>query len=305
MRPQVLLFAAALATLCLPGAALAQRHSGGSSPPTAPRKLPPMPILPVSSGTGALQFSSVNYGVPAPQSITRQLQADDERTRASSLSALGAPGQYLTHGHIPYPHSVQLSFVALGSTDELDAVLTVELDQHLVTAILVPQDGDWHRVASIVFPTPFSDPTTMPSTFVRAERSLVEHTRYNAVFRGVTNFPNGDFAENQAIVRVQNGKATVAISFVDSARSCDNSKGHNGCDLTRRWLQNEPPDNHHVVLVTATGHLNGREAADPLASSNQFQMSHLRNFSCQSFVFSDSSQHFEPSANPAPCSAPH
>jgi hypothetical protein len=291
-------------TLCPPGAALAQRHSGGSSPPTAPRKPLPAPIVPVSSGTGALQFLSVNYGVPAPQSITRQLQADDERTRASSLSALGAPGQYLTHGHIPYPHSVQLSFVALGNTDELDAILTVELDQHLVSAVLVPQDGDWHRVATVVFPTPFGDPSTMPSTFVRAERSLVEHTHYNAVFRGVTKGQNGDFAENEAVLRVMNGKATIAMSFVSSARACDGSKAHTGCDLTRRWLQNEPPDDHHVVLVTGAGHLNAREAADPLASSPQFQIAHLRSFSCQSFVFSDGSQHFEPTANPAPCTAP-
>jgi len=264
-----------------------------------------MPVVPASSGMGALQFLSVNYGVPAPQSITRQLQADDERTRASSLSALGAPGQYLTHGHIPYPHSVNLSFVALGSSDELDAILTVELDQHLVSAILVPQDGDWHRVATVVFSTAFSDPATMPSTFVRAERSLVEHTHYNAVFRGVTNAPNGDFAENQAVLRVMNGKATVAISFVDSARACDTSKARTGCDLTRRWLQNEPPDDHHVVLVTATGHLSAREAADPLANSNQFQMAHLRSFSCQPFVFSDGSQHFEATANPAPCTVAH
>jgi hypothetical protein len=260
-----------------------------------------VPVVPVSSGMGALQFMAVNYGVPAPQSITRQLQAEDERTRASSLSALGAPGQYLVHGHIPFPHSVQLSFVALGSSDELDAILTVELDQHLVSAVLVPQEGDWHRVATVVYATPFSDPTTMPSTFVRAERSLVEHTRYNAVFRGVTNAPNGDFSENQAVVRVQNGHATVAISFVDSTRTCDGSKARTGCELTRRWLQNEPPDDHHVVLVTGTGHLSAREAADPLASSPQFQIAHLRSFSCQAFVFSDGSQHFEPAANPAPC----
>jgi len=301
MRSDAILFAVTVALLCPLGSAVAQRHSGQSSPPTAPHKVAPAPIVPVSSGLGALQFLSVNYGVPAPQSITRQLQADDERTRASSLSALGAPGQYLTHGHIPYPHSVQLDFVALGNGDELDAILTVELDQHLVSAILVPQDGDWHRVATVTFATPFSDPATMPSTFVRAERSVVERLRYQAVFRGQTNGQNGDFTENEALVRVQNRKATVAISFVSGARACDVNKGRVSCDVTRRWLQADPPDDHHVVLVTGTGRLNAREAADPLARSAQFQLAHLRSFSCQPFVFSDGSQRFEPMANPGPC----
>jgi hypothetical protein len=262
--------------------------------------MPQQPVA-VSSGLGPLQFIPVNYGVPAPQSITRQLQADDERTRASSLSALGAPGQYLIHGHIPYPHSVQLDFVALGNSDELDAILTVELDQHLVSAILVPQDGDWHRIATMVFPTAFSDPTTMPSTFVRAERSPIEHLRYQAVFHCVTTGQNGDYTENEALLRVLNHKANVAISFVSAARACDPTKAHAGCDLTRRWLQNDPPDDHHLTLVTAIGHLNAREAADPLARSTQFQMAHLRNYSCQPFALSDSTQHFEPTANPTPC----
>jgi hypothetical protein len=301
MRLHPSLFAVALVTLSPIGAARAQRHSGVSSPPTATHKPVPAPVFAASSGLGALQFMTVNYGVPAPQSITRQLQADDERTRASSLSALGAPPQYLSHGHIPYPRSVQLAFAALGNNDELDAILTVELDQHMVSAILVPQDGDWRRIATVVFATPFNDPTTTPSTFVRAERSLVEHTRYAAVFHGITYGQNGDFTENEARLRVEKGKATMAISFVSAARSCDASKASKGCDVVRRWLQNEPPDDHHISMVTATGHLNRRDATDALGRATGYQMAHLRTFSCQPFVFSDASEHFEPTANPLPC----
>jgi hypothetical protein len=301
MRPHAFLFAVVVATLCPVGAARAQRHSGQSSPPTASHKPSIAPVVAASSGLGALLFSPVNYGVPAPQSITRQLQADDERTRASSLSALGAPPQYLSHGHIPYPHSIKLDFAALGNSDELDAILTVELDQHLVSAILVPQDGDWHRVATMVFATPFSNPATMPSTFARAERSLLEHGRYAAVYRAIAYGPNGDYTENEAQVRVLNNKATVTISFVSGMRACDASKSQRGCDVTRRWLQNDVPDDHRLTIVTATGHLNARDAADPLARMPGYQMARLRTFSCQPFVFSDASLHFEPAANPAPC----
>jgi hypothetical protein len=295
------LVALLLGTLCPLGTAFAQRHSGISSPPTAPHKPVAAPILPVSSGLGILQFLPVNYGVPAPQSITRQLQSDDERTRASSLSALGAPPQYLSHGHIPYPRSVQLNFVALGNNDELDAILTIELDQHLLSAVLIPQDGDWHRIATVLFPTPFSDSSTTPSSFLHPERSLLEHTRYTAIYRGVANSPNGDFTENEAHLRVTNGKANIVLSFVSSARTC----AQKGCDLTHRWLQNEPPDDHHATLITATGHLNAHDVADPLAKSLAFQTAHLRIFSCQPFLFNDGSQRFEPIANAGPCTAAH
>jgi hypothetical protein len=48
------------------------------------------------------------------------------------------------------PRSIQLEFVALGTDDDLDALLTVELDQHIVTAILIPDDSNWRRIATVL-----------------------------------------------------------------------------------------------------------------------------------------------------------
>jgi len=289
-----------------PVAAWAQRHNGLSSPPTAPRRHTTSPanqtIIPVSSGMGALEFVTVNYGVPAPQSLTRQLEADDDRTRAASLSAIGAPAQYLVRGHIPYPHTTQLDLVALGPTDELDAILTVELDQHIVSAIMVPQGDNWHRVATVIDPTPFSDPRSTPATFLRIARSLIQHERYRAIYRAVTTAPNGDFTENEAQLRVLNNKAVVLISFASNERTCETAPRHLGCALTRRWLQPDPDDpGHRFILVTATGRLTPHEAAEPLADATTFQQAHLRSFSCQPYIYMDNSQHYEPTANSTPC----
>ncbi len=251
---------------------------------------------------GALQFLAVNYGVPAPQSLTRQLEADDDRTRAAALSAIGSPPQYFVHGHIPFPHSIQLSFVDLGITDELDAVLTVELDQHLVSAILAPHGDSWSRIATLTYATTFTDPTTTPATFLNIVRSLMQHERYRAVYRTTTNATNGDFTENEAHLRILNGKAVILISFVSDARICNSIGKHAGCDLTRRWLQPDPADpTQHFLLISATGHLTPHEAADPLASAPDFQMSHLHTFSCQPYTYSDTTQRYEPTANNGPC----
>jgi hypothetical protein len=301
----VTLCAVGVATLASP-TAFAQRHNGLSSPPTAPRGKGPAanakPIVPVSSGLGALQFTTVNYGVPAPQSLTRQLEADDDRTRAASLSAIGAPAQYLVRGHIPYPHTIQLDFVPLGNTDEQDAILTVELEQHIVSAVLVPQGDNWHRVATVIDPTAFADPSTTPATFLRIARSLIQRERYRAIYRAITTNPNGDYTENEAHLRVLSNKAVVLISFASNERTCETSPKHPGCDLTRRWLQPDPDDpSHRFLLVTGTGHLTSREAAGPLAAASTFQQSHLRSFSCQPYTYVESTQHYEPTANSSPC----
>jgi hypothetical protein len=297
----------AFCCIALAPLASAQRHNGLSSPPTAPP--PPKgaagaAIVPVSTGMGALQFLAVNYGVPAPQSLTRQLEADDDRTRAAALAAVGSPPQYLVHGHIPFLHSIQLDFIALGITDELDAVITVELDQHLVSAILAPHGDSWSRIATLTYATAFTDPATTPATFLNTARSLMQHERYRAVYRTTTNAANGDFTQNEAHLRVLNGKAVILISFVSASRACFATGKHIGCDLTRRWLQPDPADpTQHFLLISATGHLTTHEATDPLANDANIQLTHLHTFTCQPYTYSDTTQRYEPTANNGPCPA--
>src|SRR5215469_18228119 len=141
---RLLFLSLALAAAAIP--ASAQRHSGITSPPTAPpppQAAPPAPapIAAVSSGMGPLQFLQANSPEPAPETLVAQLQAQDDRIRAAALSAIGAPTAYVSREHAPVPHSTQMEYVALSDSGELDAVLTVELDLHLVSAILVPSGG--------------------------------------------------------------------------------------------------------------------------------------------------------------------
>ncbi len=268
----------------------------------------PIPVAPVSAGLGAIQFLPSNYVVPAPQPITRQLSADDERTRSGALSSLGAPGQYLGHGHVPFPHSVQLDLVQLGTGDELDAMLTVELDRHIVSAVLVPDGDSWHKVATLTFPNAFSDAGTTPATFARPLRSWLQPGRYRAVFRGSVTGPTGDFTENEADLRVINNRAVIVLDFVSGARQCDNTgqlrPAHQTCELIQRWLEPDPADpTHHFTLITGVGHFSAREANDPLARSRNYRLTRLRSFACQPFVFSETAQHFEPTGSSTPCYA--
>jgi len=259
---------------------------------------------------GAIQFVAVNYGVPPPQALARQLRADDERSRAAALSAIGAPSQYLQRGHSMPPHSIQLELVALGATDDLNALLTAELDQHIVTAVLVEEDGNWRRIATLWHATSFEDSHTTPDSFVRTARSLLQHDRYRAIFHAPTSGLNGDYSENEAELRIINNRPIVTISFTDAALDCaqpaqpgHGATGSSGCVATRRWLQPDPADPaRRLLLVSAMGKIAAREAESVLGGSRDFQIAHLRTFICQPFAFSEQQSRYEPTAPPTPCS---
>jgi hypothetical protein len=309
-RPPVLLLA--LAAAALP--AHAQRHSGITSPPTAPPVQqpapPPAPIVAVSSGMGPLQFIQANSVEPAPELLARQLQAGDERIRAAALAAIGTPNADITHEHAPIPHSIQVSYVVLGASGELDAILTAELELHLVSAILVPSNGEWRRVATVTYATTFADPTSNLGTFVRSVRSLIGPDHYTAIFHGISITPDGDITEHEAHLNVINGKAAITISFVSNERICEAAHlqprtPHADCDLTQRWLQAEPTlGAPNAVLVTATGHIGAHDTLDPISRTHLFDFAGARNYTCQPFLFSDDTQHYEPTANVAPCFEP-
>jgi hypothetical protein len=305
-----LLFLLALASVCVP--ARAQRHSGITSPPTAPpppqtAPPPPAPIVAVSSGLGPLVFTQANAPEPAPESLVAQLQADDDRIRAAALSAVGAPAAYISREHPPVPHSLQINYVALGTAGELDAIVTLELDLHLVSAVLVPSGSSWRRVATVTYQTAFADPTTNLGTFLRTVRSLLGPDHYTAIFHGVSLTPDGDLTEHEAHLNVFNGHAAITISFASAERVCEAPHlqphtPHTDCDLTERWLQAEPSEGSAAaVLVTATGRVGAHDAIDPLSRSRLFDFAHTRNYECQPFEFNDDTSHYEPTANSAPC----
>lgn len=300
----------ALAAVAVP--AHAQRHSGITSPPTAPpppqaAPPPPAPIVPVSSGLGPLIFTQANALEPAPESLVSQLQAEDDRIRAAALSAIGAPSSYVSREHAPVPHSIQINYVVLGNSGELDAIVTVELDLHLVSAILVPSGSAWRRVGTVTYATNFADPTTNLGTFLRTVRSLLGPEHYTAIFRGASVTPDGDLTEHEAHLNIFNGHAAITISFASAERVCEVAHlqahtPHGDCDLTERWLQGEPSlGGAAAVLVTVTGRVGVHDAIDPVSRTRLFDFTHTRNYECQPYEFSDETSHYEPTANSAPC----
>jgi len=200
-----------------------------------------------------------------------------------------------------------MTYAALGDAGELDAIVTVELDLHLVSGIFVPSGSAWRRVGTVTYATNFADPTTNLGTFLRTVRSLIGPDHYTAVFHAVSLTPDGDLTEHEAHLNIFSGKAAVTISFASAERVCETQRlqprtPHGDCDLTERWLQGEPAQgNGTAILVTATGHVGARDAIDPVSRFRLFDFARTRNYECQPFQFNDETSHYEPTANSAPC----
>jgi hypothetical protein len=254
-----------------------------------------------------MQFVQANAPEPAPEALIAQLQAEDDRIRAAALSAIGAPAAYVSREHAPVPHAMQVQYAALGAAGEMDAILTVELDLHLVSAILVPSGSAWRRVGTVTYASNFADPTTNLGTFLRTVRSLIGPDHYTAVFHAVTITPDGDLTEHEAHLNVFSGHAAITISFASAERVCETPHlqphtPHGDCDLTERWLQVEPAQGDGVaILVTAIGHVGAHDAIDPVSRMRLFDFARTRSYDCQPFQFNDETSHYEPTANSAPC----
>lgn len=309
------------------GTAGAQRHDMGSSPPTAPPPKPEIPhtVLAAPPSLGSLAFLTDNVPVSAPQTLAAQLRSSDDLTRAGALVGVGAPAWYLEQGAIPTPRSIHLDVLPLGDSREMDAILTVELDHHIVSAVLIPEEppiqapaqakstdkdqppdpAPWRRIATLTYPTNFDNPATTPGKFLRAERSLLNSLRYTAVFHTTANGPNRDFKETEVRLQIFAGHAVIIAGFTSSRRSCDPTRQH-PCQVTQRWIQADAADpRRRFILVTATGYEPQTEPDNPIARSRIFADLHLRTFTCQTLSFSSTALHFESLANPTPCFNPH
>ncbi|MGC9199002.1 MAG: hypothetical protein ACP5E5_08705 [Acidobacteriaceae bacterium] len=306
------------------GTAAAQRHDMGSSPPTAPPSKPETPhtVLAAPPNLGPLTFLTDNVPVSAPQALVAQLRSADDLTRAGALVAVGAPAWYLEQGTIPTPHSIHLDLLPLGDSRELDAILTVELDHHIISAVLIPGEppipsstkstdkdqspgpAPWRRIATLTYPTNFDNPATTPGKFLLAERSLLNPLRYTAVFHTTANGPNRDFKETEVRLQIFASHAVIIAGFTSSQRSCDPTHQH-PCQVTQRWIQADAADpRHRFTLVTATGYEPQTDPGAPIARSRIFADLHRRNFTCQTLAFSSTILHFESLANPTACFNP-
>ena len=322
---QALRWALVLVLAGAAGAASAQRHDTGSSPPTAPpsKTETPHPVLASPPSMGALAFLTDNIPVPDPESLAAQMRAADDLTRADALVAVGAPAWYLEQGPIPTPHSVRLDLLPLGDSRTLDAILTVELEHHIVSAVLIPvpaqsqgpvkssgsdplpRQVQWRRIATLTYPANFGNPSAIPRNFLITNHSLLNPLRYTAVFHTITYGPNRNFKEAEVHLQVLAGHALITAGVTSSQRSCDDTHPHH-CQIIQRWLQPDASDpRHRFLLVTATAYAPRNQPGSPISHARIFADSHQRTFICQPFSFSSATLHFEPLASPSLCFNPH
>ena len=176
------------AAQCALTAAHAQRHGARSSPATAPasgrnRRLRRPRSSPSAAGLGAIQFVAgqlrcARAAGPHPPAALRRRPHPRRRALRHRRA-----GQYLQHGHIPMPRAIELELVnAIQQRRSRRAAYRRARPAHRHRR----HDPAGRQLApyrhTCIYPTPFYDPTTTPSTWLRTARSLVQADRYRAIF---------------------------------------------------------------------------------------------------------------------------
>jgi hypothetical protein len=94
---------------------------------------------------GSLTFSRTHLRWPTPDSLVKDLRADDDQTRLQALALIGASPS----GDMPgTPLEVELRYASLGSDAQQQAIVGVDLGPMLFGAVAVHENGVWHRIAN-------------------------------------------------------------------------------------------------------------------------------------------------------------
>lgn len=92
-----------------------------------------------------LALSHTHVQWPIPESLVNDLQANDDQTRLRALAQIGASERQTTADR---PSEVELRYASLGTGEEEQAIVAINIGPMLFGAVAAQQNGAWLRIAS-------------------------------------------------------------------------------------------------------------------------------------------------------------
>jgi hypothetical protein len=179
---------------------------------------------------GSLTFSRTHLRWPTPDSLVKDLRADDDQTRLQALALIGASPS----GDMPgTPLEVELRYASLGSDAQQQAIVGVDLGPMLFGAVAVHENGVWHRIAnfSCWCKYEFGD---LVGDFIHVESG--PENGLELVLRA-SGGGTGVYSQDEAHFRYYRGELHLVLSFVSHFRACDpTAPGPYICQVERRWF---------------------------------------------------------------------
>ena len=250
---------------------------------------------------GSIELNYARIAWPVPESLIKNLRADDAETRIRALKQIGVPEDGLAKID-EKPSEVQLLYASLGTNDQQQAIVAVRIAPMLFGAVAVPENGVWHRVTSFSCWCKY-EAGDLIGDFVHVEAGpdggseLVVHAS-----RGGT----GVYTQNEVRFRYYRDKLRLVIFFASRFRTCDpTAPGPAQCHAERRWFY---PSNGSSIPESVLAESRFSFPANSLpgvrSEIRDFELSRAKTFSCTAYAWDKEKFIYTESGPSSPCKPP-
>ncbi len=259
---------------------------------------------------------------PSPEAMFADLRSPDDPIRLKALERLGLTGgayrDIWSEGDQPKvigkrlitPDQVRLTYAALGSDAEQQAILAVELDdlQTTIVAVMTPAAHGWQRIAQTTCWCKYDLPLDGDGLSIFAQLRPAAPTpnhgpnpRWPQLFELVVHESGGGSGidvQDEAHFRMHDGELREVLGFTSRRVSCPPAIN---CRLDRRWFTwSDFAGGLSGVLVE--GHATFSAQPGLLFEVRDLETRHLQHFTCTRIHWSEQRFRYERAEHSAgPC----
>ncbi|MGA2712092.1 MAG: hypothetical protein ABSG41_03220 [Bryobacteraceae bacterium] len=167
-------------------------------------------------GTGSLESRYDHAAWTSPESVVRDLRADDDGTRAKALRLFGYPEAEMKD--VPKPDQIELRYAAIGDDATLQAIVAITVNVSMAyAAVAVPRAKGWERIGTFFCWCKYE---SSPLQFVDIRLASSSGRAWSELVLRPSGGGTGVYGRDEAHFRIHNGALRKVISFVSFRRSC-------------------------------------------------------------------------------------
>jgi len=245
---------------------------------------------------GSLTFSRTHLRWPTPDSLVKDLRADDDETRFQALALIGVSPSGDMAGT---PSEVELRYASLETDGEQQVIVAVDLGPMLFGAVAVHQKGVWQRIANFSCWCKYESGDLI-GNFIHVESGPENGSEL--VLRA-SGGGTGVYSQDEAHFRYYRGELHLVFSFVSHFRTCDpTAPGPYTCQVERRWFYSNNWDSvPGGVLVESRFSFSPNSEPAAEFDVRDIELSHAKVFSCKTYKWNKEKFLYTEFSAPNPC----
>lgn len=254
---------------------------------------------------GFLEIRHEHQGWPPPELLVQRLRSSDDVVRTNAFTLFGLNLKQADMAVAP-PDKVQLSYAALGADTTQDAVVALELTDHILAAVAVPTRRGWERIAVFdcwcKYDMKGDRDTLMESVQLRYAPEYAASSPFELVLRA-SGGGTGLYEQQEGHFRLYRGELRRVMSFISRRETCDpTARTPYQCDIEKRWFYTTSFGNvEGGVLVESRGSFAPHTTPSVQWEVRDIENRHLRPATCHAFRWNRDKFQYEPITVSDPC----